>query len=151
MPILNITHFRQRQQADCLAACAKMALMHLGIHVRYPRLLRLLQVKSFGASFYNLQALDQIGAAVTISEGDMTILESYLAQALPVLASVDTQDLSYWDSVERHVILVIGIDADKVYANDPAFGHAPQQIDRLAFESAWLRRDYVYAVIQTKR
>jgi ABC-type bacteriocin/lantibiotic exporter with double-glycine peptidase domain len=54
MPILKIAHYRQQQQADCLAACALMALTHLGIHVRYARLLRLLQVKSFGASFYNL-------------------------------------------------------------------------------------------------
>lgn len=151
MPILNVAHFRQQQQADCLAACAQMALVHLGIQVRYDRLLRLLKVKSFGASFYNLQALDQLGASIKIGEGDMALLSSALAQTLPILTSVDTQDLPYWTTIERHVVLVVGIDADMVYVNDPAFANAPQRVERLTFESAWLRRDYVYSVIQAKR
>lgn len=106
MPILRITHYRQQQQADCLAACAYVALTHLGIRIRYDRLLRLLQVRSFGASFYNLHALHELGVSATMGDGDMTILEAYLNQQLPVLASVDTQDLPYWDTSERHVVLV---------------------------------------------
>ncbi len=65
MPILQGAHYRQQQQADCLAACASMALTHLNI--------------------------------------------------------------------------------------DPAFADAPQQVDRVLFESAWLRRDYVYALILPKQ
>ena len=147
MPILPITHYRQQQQADCLAACASMALTHLNIRVRYGRLLRLLQVKSFGASFYNLRALDQLGVSTTIGDGDMSILKSYLNQKLPILTSVDTQDLPYWHTIERHVVLVIGSDIDIVYVNDPAFANVPQRVDRVLFESAWLWRDYVYGVI----
>jgi uncharacterized protein YvpB len=80
----------------------------------------------------------------------MTILEAYLNQQLPVLTSVDTQDLPYWDTIERHVVLVIGIDLNTVYVNDPAFATAPQSVERRVFESAWLRRDYVYGVLQLK-
>ncbi len=130
MPILKIAQYRQQQQADCLAACAFMALTHLGIRIRYTRLLRLLQVKSFGACFYNLRALDELGVAATIGDGEMTILESHLNQQLPVLTSVDTQDLPYWDTVERHVVLVIGLDLHTVYVNDPAFAAAPQPVER---------------------
>ncbi len=150
MPILKVAHTRQKQQADCLADCAFMALTHLGVAVRYDRLLRLLQVKSFGASFYNLRALDEVGVSATFGDGDMAILEAYLTQQLPVLTSVDTQDLPYWDTMERHVVLVVGIDATTVYLNDPAFAAAPQPVERRTFESAWLRREYVYGVIQLK-
>ena len=37
--LLPIPHQRQRTEADCLAACAAMALTHLGISIAYDQLL----------------------------------------------------------------------------------------------------------------
>ncbi|MBV7340059.1 hypothetical protein KFU94_70005 [Chloroflexi bacterium TSY] len=33
MPLLNVIHYSQRYEADCLAACARMVLEHIGIRV----------------------------------------------------------------------------------------------------------------------
>lgn len=120
MPILNITHFEQRQFADCLAACSVMVLDYLGIQIRYRRLLRLLQVSDDGASFYQLERLRDLGVNVQVADGHMDVLEENVAIGLPIIASVVTQDLLYWSPPPmNHAILVIGIDAQSSPAQRP--------------------------------
>lgn len=96
MQLLNVPHWRQREDADCLAACAAMALEYL---------------------------------------------------AIPIIASVDTAELPYWQGSVRHALVVVGLDDYHIYANDPAYGEAPQAIPHRLFESAWLQRNYLYAVV----
>lgn len=36
---------------------------------------------------------------------------------------------------------------NQVRLNDPAFPDAPKVVPRIQFESAWLRREYLYALI----
>ena len=48
--LLPVLHQQQRQQADCLAACAAMILAYLDVDIEYDQLLRLLKVKPFGAA-----------------------------------------------------------------------------------------------------
>ena len=40
--LLPVPHHKQREGADCLAACAAMVLSYLGLSVAYERLLKLL-------------------------------------------------------------------------------------------------------------
>ena len=70
-PLLPVSHRRQEQQADCLAACAAMILAYLQIPVNYSRLRRLLNVRYFGAFFSDIANLGVLGVAVTVGEGDM--------------------------------------------------------------------------------
>lgn len=147
MPSLNIIHHRQRYETDCLAACVQMVLDNLGVNVGYRRLLRLLRTGEDGTSFYNLRFLDTLKVSVLIEDGHMGILESYLAQGYPFLVSVNTADLPYWSEATDHAVVVTGIADDMVWLHDPWFEHAPISVDRVKFESAWLRHEYLYAVI----
>jgi ABC-type bacteriocin/lantibiotic exporter with double-glycine peptidase domain len=147
MQLLNVPHRQQRADADCLAACAAMVLEYLAVPIRYDRLLRLLRVEAAGASFFNLSALESLGLSILVAEGTMDTLPYLLDLALPIVVSVDTAELSYWQQSARHALVIVGLDDQLVYANDPAFGKAPQAIPDHSFESAWLQRDYLYAVI----
>ena len=68
--LLPIPHQRQRQEADCLAACAAMVLEHLKVQVKYQQLLKLLKVKPYGTAGQNLKHLSSLGVQVVYREGD---------------------------------------------------------------------------------
>lgn len=55
MPLLAVSHRRQRQQSDCLATCVPMVLEYLRVPFQYNELLRLLKTQSFGTFFHNLR------------------------------------------------------------------------------------------------
>ena len=74
MNLLLISHRQQSQQADCLAACTAMLLEYLHVPVQYENLLRLLNVRSFGASLSNLRNLQKLGLSVVIEEGQFSAL-----------------------------------------------------------------------------
>lgn len=129
-----------------------MVLANLGISIRYNRLQRLLKVRdNVGASFYNLQLLRELKEAisVTIDDGNMEMLEEYLEQGHPVIVAVDTIDLPYWNQESvSHAVVMVGLEESTVSLHDPWFEDAPKVVDRMLFESAWLRHEYAYAVIQ---
>lgn len=72
MPLLSVSHQQQKQQSDCLAACASMVLEYLHIHVGYARLLLLLRVGSIGTAFGNLVGLTTLGVSYSSSTGTTT-------------------------------------------------------------------------------
>lgn len=83
MSLLNVSHYRQRQQVDCLAACAAMLLTHLQLPVDYPRLVRLLGIRSYGAAFSNLRRLEALELFVAIDRGDLVTLRQTLDEGFP--------------------------------------------------------------------
>lgn len=143
MNLLPISHRQQSQQADCLAACTAMILEYLHVPVQYENLLRLLNVRSFGASLFNLRNLQKLGLFVVIKEGHFSDLQSYLDMGLPVVVSVSTAELrSYWRNSADHAVIVVCIDTNFVYVHDPVLPSAPQIVAIQEFESAWLEQDY---------
>lgn len=148
MILLPVTHQKQRQPADCLATCAAMALAYLRVPIEYTRLLRILEVNEAGSFFGKLQNLRILRLSVLIEQGDIATLLRHLEQGLPPLIYVRTGELkSYWSVDTFHVVVLIGMDEQYVYLNDPYFDIAPQQITIEEFILAWLEQDYLYAVI----
>lgn len=148
MLLLKVPHYPQRTQADCLAACAMMTLTYIGVKVQDQQLLRLLRVSDSGASFYNLQHLQTVGVTVQIQDGYMELVDQCIQNNQPVIVSVDTIDLPHWHQTSTlHALVVVGSDPNTIFVNDPALKTAPQAVERVRFELAWLRRDYVYATI----
>jgi ABC-type bacteriocin/lantibiotic exporter with double-glycine peptidase domain len=146
--LLPVTHQKQRQQSDCLAACAAMALDYLQVPFDYARLLRLLEVNESGSFFTKLRNLATWGLSVLIDQGNLEALTRHLESGLPPLVDVRTGQLkSYWSVDTFHVVVLIGIDEESVYLNDPYFEAAPQRISIAEFLLAWLEQDYYYAVI----
>ena len=149
MRSLPISHRRQQQQADCLAACAAMVLDYLGVSVAYPRLLQLLRIRSYGASFSNLRHLSTLGLTVQILEGDFEQLRSCIDAGFPPLVAVSTGMLSYWHEDTDHVVVVCGIDDESVFVHDPDRETGPQAVSHLEFEAAWIEHDYRFAIISS--
>ena len=148
MTLLPVSHYPQHRQAECLAACAAMALNYLQVPVDYERLLKLLRIGPAGAPFRNLRYLESLGLAVNIEQGAITILQARLRRGLPPVAFVHTGQLPYWKQATGHAVTVIGIEADRIYLNDPAFVQAPKEISLAEFELAWLDLDQFYATVE---
>ena len=147
-PLLLVSHRPQIEQADCLAACAAMILDYLQIPVNYPRLQRLLNIRSFGAVFSDIVNLRTLGVSITVDEGDLSAVQGYLESGLPVIAAVNTGYLpSYWKEAVGHALVIIAVEDEGVYVNDPALLTAPRLITINEFLTAWGEKDFLYAVI----
>ena len=145
--LLSIPHHPQRDDGDCLAACAAMVLDHLSVSADYDRLLRLLGVKPYGTPGSRLNNLADLGVHVRYARGTLDELFDYLARGQPCIVLVRTDQLPYWTYATDHAVLVVGFDEQAVYVNDPAFEQSPQRVSHADFELAWLEFDYRYAVI----
>lgn len=152
MTLLSISHRQQSQQADCLAACAQMVLQYLQIPIAYSQILAILETDRGGSTFSKLKKLEpQLRLTVELAQGsdELDLFYGYLDQALPIIAHVNTGELkSYWRHTTFHAVVVVGLDEEFVYVNDPYFDDAPQAAPREEFILAWLEQDYWYGVIR---
>ena len=140
--LLPVPHIQQREDADCLAACAAMALAYAGVRIEYPHLLRLLKVKPFGTPGHNLNYLSTLGVQVTYRESSMRELVRTVTAGIPCIALVKTAELPYWRYPVDHAVVTVGIGNHTLFLNDPAFPNAPIEVDIEEFELAWMEFDY---------
>lgn len=149
MTLLTVSHHKQKQPSDCLAACAAMALQYLAVPIKYNRLLKLLGITQYGGIFSHLTRLESLGVTVSIGEGELETVSHFLASNLPLLVSVQTSWLDYWSIDTYHVAVVVGINIEEemVYVNDPYFDTAPIAVSLNSFLPAWIEQKNLYAVI----
>ena len=124
-----------------------MALNYLALPIRYDRLIRLLRITEYGGVFSDLQRLESLGASVLIEQGELETLRRHLDTGLPPLVPLETRWLDYWKIDTYHVIVVVGIEGDTVYVNDPYFDKAPIAISINEFIPAWVEQKNLYALI----
>ncbi len=149
--LLPVIHWAQPQRADCVAACAKMVLDYIGQPVNYDRLLRLLQIDpEYGTAARNIVRLSELGVDVLYARGTLGDIRGHLAANRPCIAFVNTGELLYWKERTGHAVVVVGIDDEMVYLNDPAFANAPQAASHGDFLLAWLEMEEYYAIIQQR-
>lgn len=146
---LTVPHVQQQQPGECLAACAQMILTYLAIPVTYQKLLKLVQVKSgIGTPVAHLRFLEQLNLEVVYRQGgSFDELADHLRQGHPCMVFLKTGELSYWPEATDHAVVVVGLDEQFIYVNDPAFPDAPVQVERGEFDLAWLEWDERYAVL----
>jgi len=145
--LLPVSHRKQSQRADCLAACAAMVLDYIGRPCPYQQLLSLLGVKPIGAPSSNILRLARLGVSVIHKAGALEELELQIAQGRPCIVFLDTGELPYWSEAAFHAVVLVGMDDEYVYVNDPAFDQAPQRIPWGDFDLAWIEEGYYYAVV----
>ncbi len=145
---LAVSHLRQRAESDCLPICAQMVLTYLGRNESYEQLAHLLSTRWFGTPARNILRLEQIGLRVALTELTMLEIETHLQNGRPVLAFVNTADLPYWNVSADHAVVVVGVDEESVYLDDPYFEHAPQVVSRTAFELSLLRFNNQCVIIE---
>lgn len=146
--LLPVPHLQQPSDGDCLPACAYMVLAYLGKKTRFWRLRRIMSTKSFGTPFYNISRLSQLGFEVHLqARGTLATLHSYLQRDYPCIVSIQTEHLSYWDRNALHAVVVVGMDNDAIYLNDPELPDAPVTVSHGDFDLAWLTQDERFAVL----
>jgi ABC-type bacteriocin/lantibiotic exporter with double-glycine peptidase domain len=149
--ILPVPHRQQQAYGECLAACADMILHYLGFSISYKRLLKLLRVKPLaGTRSSNIRELKKLGFSVIYEQGTFDKLYHHLSNDRPCIAFVKTGELPYWDDDTDHAVVVVGLDDNNVFINDPEFPDAPMQVSRGHFDLAWVERDDFYAVIMRR-
>jgi uncharacterized protein Usg len=84
-----------------------------------------------------------------VSYGSTTLeqLQEWLDHDIPPIAFVQTAFLDYWTTNTPHAVVVVGINDNQVYLNDPAFDIAPQSTSLDGFLAAWIEMDEVAASI----
>jgi len=153
--MLPVVPFRQPKEGQCLAACAGMVLTYLNVPFSYSRLLKLLRVQWFGTAHSNIRYLTRLGVKVIHKQGTLTELHQHLLLDSPCIVFVKTHELPYWKIATNHAVVVIGLDAQYVYLNDPEFDINPIQVSRGDFDPsfvrtslAWFEHGEFYAVLQ---
>ncbi|MEZ4658588.1 MAG: C39 family peptidase [Caldilineaceae bacterium] len=146
--ILPVPHLEQPAAGECLPACVAMALAYRGIRVNYRQLLRLLQTQSdFGTPFSNVRFLQSPNLSVIHEQGGFADLLRFLRSNRPVIVPVQTREFPHWSEDASHAVVVVGMDAQMVYINDPGFPNAPIAVPHGDFDLAWLEHDEYYAVL----
>lgn len=146
--LLPVPHHSQQGAADCLAACLAMILDFHEQSVEYDRLLSLLDIGPIGAPRRNIVRAVRFGVDVIYREATMSILVDYVQSGEPVIAFVDTNELPYWTSGTNHAVVVIGVQDDALFVNDPASEADPIRVTMGDFELAWLNADYMCAIVR---
>ena len=142
----SVKHIPQRVNGECVVACAAMALNHMGVSVDYNRLVKLLRlIDGVGTASFHVRELEKLGVSVIYKRGTLEELRDHLKQNRPCIAFVKTAELPYWSETTDHAVVVVGLDDDYAYLNDPAFDYAPIKVSRGDFGLAWLERDEVYS------
>lgn len=146
---LSVPHIQQQATGDCLVACAAMAFDYLGLPFDYQKFSRLLRIRpQFGTPFFHIRELGKLGVTVTYEQGTLADLHAWLTQGLPCIVGLQTGELPYWQHANvQHAVVVVGIDSDWIYLNDPAFSNAPVQVALGDFDLAWLEQGEFYAIV----
>lgn len=136
---LNVPLLQQEHEYSCLAAAARMALLHLGIDETEERLCRLLKVRPHGAHALNLAHLQELGAYVRFAAADLPQIRALLAQGIAPIVPLNPVELPYWTAGQPllHAVVVVGADDDQLLLNDPYFGDGPRQVAAADFDRAW--------------
>jgi len=148
--LLSVPHVVQHSAGDCLAACAAMVLRYFrNMTVSYNRLNQILAIQpDFGAPFSNICRLAQLNITVLYQQGTLADLHHSLVSGWPCVVPVDTGELPYWVQIHvSHAVVIIGMDTQFVYLNDPAFTSSPIRVPTGDFDLAWLERDEMFAVL----
>jgi len=124
-----------------------MVLAYLGDSVPEEELLALFDGTEFGTPANRLNRLGRMGYDVEIGRGTLELLRSKLELGLPSIVLVHTAFLGYWTESTRHAVVVVGLDDEHAYLNDPAFESAPQKVSLNGFLAAWIEMDQISATI----
>lgn len=147
--MLAVPHLQQSKNGECLATCTAMILTYSNHPCLLGQLLKILRIQpEMGAPFSNIVNLEQLGLLVGYQqEGALETLYRLLTHGWPCLIAVDTGELPYWQSSTGHVVVLVGMDGEHVYLNDPALDEAAIQVPIGDFYLAWYEQLLSYAVI----
>lgn len=150
--LLQVPHIQQKEAGECLDACAAMVCAYLGIRVNYRRLVRTLRIQTgVGAPLSHIEKLNgrQIKGLFQ-RNGTLKKLYQLLESGWPTIVGVQTREFPHWNHrPSRHAVVVIGMDSQCVYINDPEMPDAPTPVSIGDFDLAWFEQNECYAVLSS--
>ena len=146
--LLNVPHYKQEFNYSCIAACARMVLAHYGQTVDESELRQLLDTQPTGTRARNLESLASLGFKLLLEPSSLAHLIEALEAGLAPIVFLDTGHLDYWDVDCAHVTVLVGLDEEAVYLNDPFFESAPQRTSLSGFLSAWALNSHLAAIVR---
>ncbi|MBN1876595.1 MAG: peptidase C39 family protein [Anaerolineae bacterium] len=148
---LPVPHYKQSADGQCLPACVRMVLAYLGHDLTESRIARLLRARTFGTPASNIRYVETLNVSVQYGPLPLFKLRTYLQNHTPCIVFVQAADLPYAYVPGFHALVVIGIDEEMVYLNDPAFEPNPHAVPLDYFMLAWSEFDYQAAVITERK
>lgn len=146
--ILPVEHVQQQHSGECLAASVAMVLNFLGAPVAYRRLVKVLDIiPDAGTPAFKVGNVKQLGVHVRYQHGSIEQLRRHLIAGEPCIVFVQTKDLPYRDDDTAHAIVLVGMDDNNFYVDDPEFAESPLRVPLGDFDLAWLEHDEMYAVL----
>ena len=128
-----------------------MVLAHLGSSVPERRIARLFGGNELGTPSSRVQRLVRWGYEVQYGSSSLERLRATLSQGIAPIVFVQTEFILYWSTATRHAAVLVGIENDTLYVNDPYFENAPQSTSINEFLAAWIEMDEVAAFITKAR
>jgi len=106
-------------------------------------------IEGAGTPARNITRLSVFGVDVQHSEsGTLKNLRQGVEAGAAIIVFVRTGELPYWDKDTPHALVIVGIEADIIYVNDPAFEDAPIAMAMGDFMLAWDEFGSQYAIVR---
>lgn len=146
--LLPVPHFRQSNEASCLAACARMVLAHAGDKRSEAELIHLFDLDAaLGAPASRLLRLERLGYRVLYDSVSLSLLRNALDREIPPIVLLKTGFLGYWSENVSHACVLVGLTDRSAYLLDPWLAFSPTEITLTEFMAAWTEMDYLAAII----
>jgi len=116
-----------------------MALVYFGVTASQHEIAhRLGHIPGAGIPAPNIIRLSQYGVDVEYAAGGVLgDLSRAIDDGTVVIAFVRTGELPHWEEDVPHAVVVVAVDIDTVYLDDPAFENAPIPVTVGDFMLAW--------------
>ena len=147
---LNVTHLKQSKQYTCVPACVRVVLDYLGFDLDEEQLSEILSTTPRGTTASNIARIQDIGVDVVLRSASLFDLRNLLKEKVPHIVFLWTGNLEYWNIACWHAVVVVGIEEDVIYINDPFFSDAPKKVVLDSFLEAWSHYDFILAEIRKR-
>ncbi len=149
-PLLPVPHRTEAFAGACLPACCQMALALWGISESQSEIAAQIgHIEGAGTAARIITRLTALGVEVEWREyGTVNELRQAIAEGKVPVVFLRTGELPYWDQDVPHALVIVGVEADTVYVNDPAFENAPIPVPVGDFELAWDEFGCQWAIVQ---
>ena len=136
--MLFVPHRKQQADGECLLACVEMVLAYYAISVSRQQLFRQLRIiTGFGTAISNAAWLKAPGIQCQVRIGRVEDLQAYINAGVPPILAIDTSSLPYWSESTQHAVVLVGLEGEVAYVNDPMFAQSPIQMPTAALWLAW--------------
>ena len=140
--LIEKTHYPQESEYGCIPASIRMVFsaFEKGLGERYTELslINLLGTSQRGSLLENLMRISKLGFQVEVVSSNLSELLAYLqAEKKPVIVVVYAQYIPYLNSDSLHAVVVVRLDAQNIYFNDPLREEYPMILSHDEFQRAW--------------